>query len=127
MMARASLLLALSLALAACGSTTPGARAPVSAGMLPAPSTHRGPAAATGGDGVMGRDAASLIRLFGAPRLDSHEGPAHKLQFSSDRCVLDAYLYAPRNGAEPVVTHIDTRSPDGADVERNACIAALRR
>jgi hypothetical protein len=75
----------------------------------------------------MGRNAASLVALFGQPALDVQEGSARKLQFSGSNCVLDAYLYPPREGAEPVVTHVDARSPDGRDADRTACVAALRR
>lgn len=131
------LALTLPLMLAACGGATAtgtSTRGPVTAGQLPATNTHRGGTLpgrgandASGGGQVMGRTAAQLTRDFGQPRLDVTEGPAHKLQFAGDRCVMDAYLYAPRAGAEPVVTHIDTRSPDGADVARDACIATLPR
>jgi hypothetical protein len=75
----------------------------------------------------LGRNAASLIALFGQPALDVQEGTARKLQFSGQNCVLDAYLYPPRDRAEPIVTHIDARSPDGRDADRTGCVAALRR
>lgn len=79
------------------------------------------------GDAVMGRNAASLIALFGQPALDVQEGSARKLQFSGPACVLDAYLYPPRERGEAVVTHVDARSADGRDADRTACVAALRR
>jgi hypothetical protein len=132
----APMALVLPLMLAACGGATgagAGGRAPVTAGQLPPPNLHRGDTLPgrgnhdSGGGQVMGRTAAQLARDFGPPRLDVTEGPAHKLQYAGDRCVMDAYLYAPRAGAEPVVTHIDTRSPDGTDVARDACIATLPR
>ena len=78
-------------------------------------------------EGVMGRNARALIALFGNPDLDDREGPARKLQFLGPVCVLDAYLYAPRAGAEPVVTHVDARLPDGRDMDRSSCVAALSR
>ncbi|HZG45086.1 MAG TPA: hypothetical protein VEZ41_02300, partial [Allosphingosinicella sp.] len=78
-------------------------------------------------DDVMGRNAASLISLFGQPALDVQEGTARKLQFSGQACVLDAYLYPPRERGEAVVTHVDARSPDGRDADRTGCIASLRR
>lgn len=125
--------------LSACaGGAGPRAttRAP-SAGQRPATNAHLGGAAArpagangrpiSGADAVMGRDMAALVRLFGTPRLDVTEGAGHKLQFANDRCVLDAYLYAPRAGADAVVTHVDARSPDGEDTDRAGCIAALQR
>ena len=49
-----------------------------------------------------------------------------KLQFANGRCILDAYLYAPARGKEPVVTHVDARSPTGTDVDPAACATALQ-
>jgi hypothetical protein len=81
----------------------------------------------TGLEMVMGRSAAALVALFGNPGLDVREGPARKLQFLGPACVLDAYLYAPRRGGDPVVTHVDTRLPDGRDTDRAACVETLSR
>ncbi|MEQ1687488.1 MAG: hypothetical protein ABL874_02820 [Sphingopyxis sp.] len=124
-------LIALIVLLGGCGAATTSANAPRSAGDRPAPNTYNNGAPARaiggGGNGVIGRDAAALANMFGAPRLDRHDGAAHVLQFTNDRCVLDAYLYAPRSGAQPVVTHVDTRNLDGGDVDAAACIAALQR
>lgn len=80
-----------------------------------------------GAEGVIGNDAAGLVRQFGPPRLDVVEGDARKLQFTGTACVLDAYLYPPAEGKEPLATYIDARRPsDGQDVDRAACIAAIR-
>ncbi len=65
--------------------------------------------------------------MFGPPDLDVREGAARKLQFLGPACVLDVYLYPPRAGAEPVVTHVDARLPDGRDMDRSSCVAALSR
>jgi hypothetical protein len=81
----------------------------------------------TGLEAVMGRSAGALTALFGVPGLDVREGPARKLQFLGSVCVLDAYLYPPRRGGEPVVTHVDTRLPDGRDTDRATCVEALSR
>jgi hypothetical protein len=78
-------------------------------------------------ESVMGQSARALIGLFGDPDLDVREGGARKLQFLGPACVLDAYLYAPRAGADPIVTHIDARLPDGRDIDRSSCVAALSR
>lgn len=117
---RALALIALTLATSASAQ---------SAGQRPAANPHRGgslPSEREGAEPVIGRDARDLQRLFGDPRLDIHEGAAHKLQFANDRCILDAYLYAPREGAEAVVTHVDTRAPDGEVTDRAECVRALR-
>jgi hypothetical protein len=81
----------------------------------------------TGLEAVMGRTAAALTALFGNPGLDVREGSARKLQFGGPACVLDAYLYPPARGGDPVVTHVDARLPDGRDTDRAACIITLSR
>jgi hypothetical protein len=81
----------------------------------------------TGLENVIGRTAATLEASFGKPALDVREGPARKLQFAGSVCVLDAYLYPPKGGGEPIVTHIDTRLRDGKDIDRASCVAALTR
>ncbi len=78
-------------------------------------------------EGVIGSSPAELTRQFGAARLDVWEGDARKLQFSGSACVLDVYLYPPAEGREPQATYIDARRSDGKDVDRAACVAALRQ
>ena len=78
-------------------------------------------------EGVIGADADALSRQFGAPRLDVREGDARKLQWSGGPCVLDAYLYPPDGGGRPIATFVDARRGDGRDVDRAACVAALRK
>ena len=81
----------------------------------------------TGLENVIGRTAAPLEAQYGRPGLDVREGPARKLQFAGPACVLDAYLYPPKGGGEPIVTHLDARLPDGRDFDRASCVAALAR
>ena len=76
---------------------------------------------------VMGHNARSLESLFGKPDLDVREGTARKLQFISPVCVLDTYLYPPRGGGDAIVTYMDARLPDGRDMDRASCVAALSR
>ena len=83
------------------------------------------PYTTAGLESVIGRTARVLVAQFGRPDLDLREGPARKLQFLGPACVLDAYLYPPRGGGEPIVTHIDARLPDGREMDRASCIAAL--
>jgi len=79
-------------------------------------------------EGIIQQDAGSLIRQFGSPRLDVHEGDMRKLQFSGSACVLDVFLYPLRQGAEPVATYVEARrASDGQEVDRAACVQALRR
>ena len=40
---------------------------------------------------------------------------------------MDAYLYPPKQGAEPRVTWVDTRQRDGSSIDRASCAAAIAR
>lgn len=97
----------------------------------PAPAAARRPVerpvalTSTGIETVLGRTARALEAALGKPRLDVREGPARKLQFAGPACVLDAYLYPPKGGGDPIVTHVDARRPDGSDFDRASCVAAL--
>lgn len=72
---------------------------------------------------LLGRSPAELVAFFGQPALQVREGSSLKLQFRGQRCVLDAYLYP--SGGQLHVTHVDVRTPSGADTDQAACIAAL--
>lgn len=100
-------------ALSACGPT---GEAPQVA--LPAP-----PMASSYGPPkpLVGLDAKRLIARFGEPRLDIRDRTVRKLQFDVSGCVLDTYLYTTARGKEPTVTYIDTRMPDGKDVDPGVC------
>lgn len=102
--------------LAGCATTSTPAPAPIVS--APPPS---------GLARVIGQDARALQILFGVPDLDVREGPARKLQYAGPICVLDAYLYPPAAGREPIVRHLDARTPAGDDFDRASCIAALSR
>ena len=119
-MKRAAALIA-ALILSACAATPRPVR--VANPVLVSPP----PIAPTGLDRVIGRNAASITALFGSADQDVREDNSRKLQFGSGICILDAYLYAPAKGKEPVVTHIDTRQPDGGPIDRASCVAALTR
>jgi hypothetical protein len=123
----------LAFALAACGGTGSGGTKTVQSVPIPvdkpAPAVGSAPAKLDkkGLGDVMGKGVADLKRMFGEPRIDVVEVQGRKLQFSGKPCVLDAYLYPDgKNGAE-VVTHIDARRSDGAEVDRAACVNALMR
>ena len=79
-------------------------------------------------DSVIGQGAASLVQRFGKARIDLVEGDARKLQFASDACVLDVYLYPLQANAQPVATHVEARQRvGGADADRARCIAEVER
>ena len=109
------------LLLAGCvsGEARPGAAAPEQAVVRNTSYTT------IGLESVIGRNARLLEAQFGRPELDVREGSARKLQFAGPACVLDAYLYPPRGGGDPIVTHVDARTPAGADFDRASCVAAL--
>jgi hypothetical protein len=122
MMLRNLSVLAGVLILSACAST------PKVAKVAPAPVLVSPPLVTpTGLDRVMGRNAATLISLFGNADQDVREDNSRKLQFSSGICILDAYLYTPAKGKEPLVSYIDARQPDGNSIDKASCVAALTR
>ncbi|MBX7458688.1 hypothetical protein K3152_10570 [Qipengyuania sp. 1NDH17] len=109
-------------------STRPPPQRPVQA--APSTATFIAPKVMNlpGLEGIIGRDATALANIFGAPRLEVKEGDAMKLQFSGSPCVLDIYLYPLQPGARPSATHVEARrASDGEDVDRAACVRALRR
>ncbi len=69
--------------------------------------------------------APDLIHRFGSPALQIREGASLKMQFRSNVCVLDAYLY-PTGNTPYRVTHVDTRTRSLAPVDQALCIASLR-
>ena len=99
--------------------------APASRPRIPAAATAPPTRPVAGLEAALGRTAAQLTARFGTPALDIREGTARKLQFEGPACILDAYLYPPAAGGEPIVTHVDTRLTDGRDVDRASCVAAL--
>jgi hypothetical protein len=111
---RRSLALSLGLFLAACATRPqqPVAEIP----QTPPPNEPRQ---------LYGLTAQQLVARFGNPAFQVREGNSLKLQFRSQRCVLDAYLYASQAGGALRVTHVDTRLPSGADADQSACISAL--
>lgn len=76
-------------------------------------------------EGVLGHDGRALQALLGKPSLDVQESDARKYQFASEICVLDVYLYPPSRGREPVATWVDARLPDGREMDRASCVAAM--
>ncbi|HLZ78415.1 MAG TPA: hypothetical protein VKQ09_03675 [Sphingomonas sp.] len=122
-MIRHGLLLPLAPLALLAGCATPNAP---SAG--PAPASQKPVTLHEAGlERVIGRTGAQLTALFGDADLDSHEGAARRMQFVGPACVLDAYLFPAKTGAEPVVTYVDARLPSGEDMDRASCIAALSR
>ena len=128
------------LALAGCGadgstvvvSAPPPRQRPPASSYVPPPAMRRTPPPSArlqpvpGIEGVIGAGESDLVRQFGAPRLDVWEGDARKLQFSALPCVLDVFLY-PGTGGDRRATYVEARrSTDGREVDRAACIAALR-
>lgn len=134
---------ALALLVSACVAAPRPAStsAPVPTGQRPAPPPQVSrPAAPAGGfrapkvmsipglEDVIGKNATALANMFGPPRLTVNESDAQKLQFSSEACVLDVYLYPLTPRAQPTATYVNARRPsDGQDVDRAACARALRR
>ena len=129
---RTFILAGLALALTASSATDVGAKKPKKtpipidrpAADLPARSATLSKKGL--GDG-MGRNVEELKRMFGEPRIDVVEVYGRKLQFSGKPCILDAYLYPDGKNGTEIVTHIDARRSDGAEVDRASCVNALSK
>jgi hypothetical protein len=104
----------LALLAAACASAPKPSVQPVSE--VPQSTHTRG--------AIIGLTAEELIHRLGTPALQIREGDSLKLQFRSDQCVLDAYLY-PAGNAPYRVTYVDARSRSLADVDQALCIASI--
>lgn len=129
-MKRCALVIIATMTLAACGGANAETQrpqntpVPVDRPVIAAP-VPRPTLSSKGLEAVMGKDMGTLVRMFGQPRLDIIEAQGRKLQFSGRACILDAYLYPDgKNGAE-IVTHVDARRSDGAEVDRTQCVNAL--
>ena len=112
---RRFLITSAALLLAACATRPTTTATP--AEPAPPPSQH------TRGE-IMGMTAEDLVRRFGTPDLQIREGQSLKMQFRSDLCVLDAYLY-PTGTAPYRVTYVDTRTRALADIDQALCIRSL--
>ena len=113
---RRYLVLSLTIPLAACMTAPRQAPAPAQpAPVVESPQPH---------GQLGGLTANELVGHFGMPALQIREGSSLKLQFRGRACVLDAYLY-PQSGGTLRVTHVDTRSRNGADIDQAACISSL--
>lgn len=74
---------------------------------------------------LVGIDREEMQRLFGPPALRRQEGRAEVWQYSARDCVMDAFLYAPAEGANvQQVAYVEFREsglgvlPEGTDRER---------
>ena len=110
---RCLLVLSASLLLAACATAPKPSQPPAQ----PPPSENSRGA-------IIGSTADELVRRFGTPALQIREGTSLKLQFRSDLCVLDAYLY-PTGNAPHRVTHVDTRTRSLGAVDQALCVRSL--
>ncbi len=87
------------------------------------------PMAPTGLERVLGQPSRALVALFGDADQDVREAEgARRLQFVGPICILDAYLYPPKSsGGDATVSYVDARQPNGRDIDRASCVAALTR
>lgn len=127
------------LLLASCGGggASSGGKLPVRSAPPPVRTTVPRPAPVIkpsaqvqmipGLENVIGADALQLGRQFGTPRLDVIEDDARKLQWTGPACILDIYLYPQPGSNRATATYVDARRGDGREVDRAACVNALRK
>jgi hypothetical protein len=131
---RLSAILPVLALLAACGETgtaTSGTGKATTVKSVSQPAPPPKPTArllaAPGLEGVIGASPDAVIRQFGQPRLDVREEDARKLQWSGTACILDVFFYPPPGGGQQAATYVEARRGDGREVDRAACVAALRQ
>lgn len=79
-------------------------------------------------DGIIGARAEQLTASFGNARIDLAEGDARKLQFASEDCVLDIFLYPMEPGQAPIAIYAEARDPQGGGtLDQAACMRQLAR
>lgn len=106
--------------LAACATAPQPMQPPLRPPLQPPPSQNMRGA-------VIGLTTEELVLRLGTPALQIREGNSLKLQFRSQYCVLDAYLYPPVGAGAPYrVTYVDTRSRALANVDQAACMSSLQ-
>lgn len=126
------------LLLASCGGgAATGGKLPVRSAPSPVRTTVPRPAPVIrpsaqvqmvpGLENVIGADALQLGRQFGTPRLDVIEDDARKMQWTGPACILDIYLYPQPGSSRATATYVDARRGDGREVDRAACVTALRK
>ena len=108
------------LLLAGCATAPqPQPQVPPATPMAPQPPLH--------GE-LIGMTATELVQRLGTPALQIREGQSLKLQFRGSRCILDAYLYPPRDASGPErVAHVDARLSSGVETDPRVCVATLSR
>lgn len=133
---RDTVIILASLALGACASNSwagydvrtasdPGSAAPTQARDV-TPVRKPNVVRDTGLQAIIGARASTLTSRFGKARIDLSEGDARKLQFATEQCVLDIYLYPERAGLEPIATHIEARlRQTGSPTDRAICASQI--
>ena len=104
--------------LAACaGGPPPAAEAPTLSATV-APAAPAPPPA-----DLIGMAARELERTLGAPGLKRTDPPAEVWQYARAACTVNLFLYAPENGAQHRVEHIEAFDKNGASVDPAQCLA----
>lgn len=76
---------------------------------------------------ILGRSAAALDDILGAPALVRHEGPGEYRRYAYKDCALIVILYPDETGA-PKVAHVDAAAlnSDEENPDPAACLASVR-
>lgn len=76
---------------------------------------------------IIGLTSQELVQRLGTPALQIREGSSLKLQFRSQFCVLDAFLYPPVGAGAPYrVTYVEARTRSLAPVDQATCLSSLQ-
>ncbi len=80
-------------------------------------------------DHLMGKDAAALRAMLGAPGFLRRDNPAQLWRYAATGCMLELYLYRSGPSGAYVVRHVSARPvpADGFDVSKRTCLGELLR
>ena len=110
-------LLLATLFVSGCAGGTPG-------------TPDRGPSTLPAPETLIGKDAAAIKSLIGAPSLVRRDGPAEIWQYVGAGCTANLFLYQSGSDQPFTLDHIDALGINGARMDTAACFAdieAVRR
>ena len=84
------------------------------------------PGVASGaGGGLRGISVRQLTERLGPASFHRTDGPTELLQYRSDACVLDVFVYHDSDGDAGRVEYVEARTPTRATMAEDACIQTI--
>lgn len=74
---------------------------------------------------LLGQNVAWINEHFGKPAFKRHDGQAEMLQYKSETCVLNIFVYEDVPGVAAKALHFDTHNHKGGFIDRDECLDSL--